>query len=547
MNLDIDNELRVVEEFQRKLAELDALRARIGTEGISREIGLGLEDLCGGPIPGIDVRKLTANPSRASQVAVEAIDIKRVGMMFFGSIALLTLMIKMFSWLFSSSKGNPGGGGGGGGGAMSKELDKMVEEVEKEIERYREDPDDILRERWLQQDKYRNAPETVAVIMRLVLKNKSIGMEQASIIYARAYEWCKFFGMTNAVTECDNRNPAYLALLHLTLNQGTSLDMRICAFMDNVPAVSEQIAKSYEARHDIPGLRFARQGRHHRETTMTRYIDSRRMDEANNIAMMVDGTIEGIQSLLDLYEDMMNGRLRTDDQMGKYTKAVARMKEELFGERSKYRHVHKGNNSNPDSLLIMRPAELGEKDVLDAQLRYDLAGKPYDSITHDPSPYMMMTPSIWADSWKMYMEVLEDANISMTVPVRYTSEVELFPVKIQRFQTLYEFLFSNMNRIEDAVLDSKSREVDGFYKSINRISKKMEKESENLRERVKRMQKAGDEINYTLPHTPDGNMLRAMEKFLNTSVHASKMLIAYCKHVEIARKAADGWVFKIDL
>lgn len=543
MDLDIDNELREVEKFQQQLAQLEAMRQKIGTEGISREIGLGLEDLCGGPIPGLDIRKLTTNPSRASQVAVEAIDLKKIGLMVFGSLAMLTLLIKMFNWLFASTKGNPGGGGGGSPAAMERELEKKVEEVQDRIRELEENPDDVILERWLAEDKFRNSPQTVQALMRLAMRSKAYTPDQISVMYTRAYEWCMVWNMVNVEDEVGKMNPAYLAMLHLVTNPGSKLDMRLIAFMDDVPALDKDIARSYRARNPSQAHQLHMADRPFNETKLSRYISSPRMDDANNLADMIYGTVNGIERLLDLYEDMMTGKLNTEEKRAMYTKGVERMKQELFGESSKYNHVSKTRTR--DSLIVLeQPHGTDEQTMKDIVMRYEAMGFPVTSAHQEPLPYMAAVPSIWFDTWRMYIEALDHATLTMTPPKPINSRNENFQNQMKAFMTVYRFMMKNMDQINTAIADSRSREVDGFYKSINKISKNLERDAEKIKNRVKGMQKMGDDIRYHLNSaTPDGNMLKPMEAFLNSAIYAAKSLVTFCKHVEIARKAAETWVF----
>lgn len=546
MELDIDNELREVEEYERKLAALNELRQKVGTEGISREIGLGLEDLCGGPIPGIDIRKLTANPSRASQVAVEAIDIKRFGLMVFGSVALLTLLIKMFNWLFTSSKGHPGGGGGGGGGsALERELDKKLAEAQERIDEIREDPDLAVQENMLSSGQFKRAPETVEVIMKLAVKSKKFTSAQLPIVYARAYEWCEYFNMTNAVRECDNRNPAYLALLHLILNYDSRIDMRLIAFMDDVPALDKETARQYRARKPGP-MQTYKADLHYSETKLSRYISTPRMDDANALGEMIKDTVINIDKMLDLYDDMMDGKLNTDEKREMYDRSLKRMKEELFGENSKYRHA--ANRSTKDSLVVIQPTYTPMHNVQLSVDKLELMGVPIHSVRVEQLPYQAAMPSVWADVWKEYFETLQHASLTLTPPRRVNSENENFPNQLRQFATVYKFMFDNMDRITTAISNSESREVDNFYRSINKLAKGLESDAERIRKRVKNLQRKGDDIIYEIdPKVEDGNMLIPMEKFLNSAVHTGKSLVTFCKHVEIARDAAKTWLFKIDL
>lgn len=546
MELDIDKELAEVKEYEVKLAKLNELRRKVGTEGISREIGLGLEDLCGGPIQGIDIRKLTTNPSRASQVAVEAIDLKRIGLMIFGSMALLSLLIKIFNWLFANSKGSPGGGGGGGKSndtrKLEEALEKKIEEAEAYMAKLKADPDAEVLRRRLTDGSYTNAPQAVEVIIKTAISTGKYNVDQIDRMLMRVLLWCKMFKFVG-VEECKD-HPGFIAMMHLASNYGSSIDMSLIGFMDDIPCLTQDVMVNYTGRLG-PQKRLAQLKQHYTATRMARYINPKSMDDANMLAEMIKETVDGIENMLDIYEDKMEGRLTGDAGEEKYQAAILRMRKELFSKESKYYRVGRAH-SNVNGLVDLHNfnADWRQTEIDARQL--EMAGVPVEDIHVEPMPYTPISPTIHASIWREIFAILDHSKVTLTVPLPINAHKEKFPFMLDNFQLLYKVAFDSMDRVNNAISAANSREMASFHKDIGKISKELERDASKLRDRVKMMRgRAGEIIYHMPPGTKEGDLLIPMEKFLAGAADTGKFLVQFCKDVERARAAADTWKFKI--
>lgn len=122
----LDEDTIVVYQKSELIDQLESIRTRVATEGMTRDDAQLLERIAPGIFDGINVNKFTMRPSTTNQaVAVEAIDWKRAATMVGAALAIITVIGKIISWL-SDSLTTTGSGAGG-----IKDISETNSKIEK--------------------------------------------------------------------------------------------------------------------------------------------------------------------------------------------------------------------------------------------------------------------------------------------------------------------------------------------------------------------------------------------------------------------------------
>lgn len=123
----LDEETVAIYQKSELINELDAIRTRIATEGMSRDDAVLLERIAPGIFDGMNVNKFTVRPSGTCQtVAVEAIDWKRGAMVMGAAMAIIAVISKIISWLSDSLAAT-----GSGSSENIRDIDKANAKIEK--------------------------------------------------------------------------------------------------------------------------------------------------------------------------------------------------------------------------------------------------------------------------------------------------------------------------------------------------------------------------------------------------------------------------------
>ncbi|AQT28176.1 hypothetical protein pVa21_235 [Vibrio phage pVa-21] len=122
----LDEETVAIYQKSELIGELESIRTRVATEGMTRDDAVLLERIAPGIFDGMNVNKFTVRPSVTGQtVAVEAIDWKRGALVVGAAMAIIAVISKIISWL-SDSLTTTGGGSGG-----IKDIDETNSKIEK--------------------------------------------------------------------------------------------------------------------------------------------------------------------------------------------------------------------------------------------------------------------------------------------------------------------------------------------------------------------------------------------------------------------------------
>ena len=504
--LDIDDELREVQNIETQLKRLDGCKKRIGNEGMSREIGIELQDLCGGPIDGIDVRRLTANPSSTgSIVANEAIDIKRIALMMVGSVAVLTLLIKLLQWLFGSS----GGGGGGGGGSaplreMEDEVKKLVEEAKDRKDQLENNPDSTHTRRF---------GNSLAdhFIEEILLKRGNLSVEDRGLLMSRVKAWFQAFKIMDP--DLSINHPAFIIIAYLAAYPNRCLDFRMLAFAD------ESMVCCKEAATKIDAITTAyRTGKKlHGVPILKRYISQELLDEANDIMELIRDSVDIMAEVTDIYESTVKypNSKKLDDELAYYKNLVV---DRLFGEKSTFaRRTH-----DSDYHII----------TVDPSSNVTNYNNATTNIPTGPT-----LKSVFVDTWTIQMSELAKAKLQMVVDTNARAAVDSFGTNLAIFGNMYQWFFTDENIITSILENANMRQLKSFKDKLHSLSKKTEKEAKDLQERIKRLQSKGAHIDFMT----NRNLVDTIDIFLKSTIAATKSLATYCKHIEIADDAIKAF------
>lgn len=504
--LNIDEELKAVDEIETKLTRLNACKVRVGNEGMSRELGYELQDLCGGPITGIDPRKLTANPSfTGSAVANEAIDIKRAALMMMGSMAVLALLIKLLQWIFGSSGGGGRGGGGGSGSShlnkIEDEVKELVREAEKRREKLIEDPDAEAKHIYFG----RSLAEKF--IEDILIQRKGLSLEQRQVLMSRVSAWFQLYKIMGV--EQEQNNPAFVLMVHLAKNPDKCIDFRMAAFAKEFIVSSkesmskiETITSEYNANKKYKGFVLLKQ-----------YISQDLLDEAFEVMELIRNSVDNMTEITDIYDVMVkypNDR-NAPEELEAYKAAFIK---ELFGDRSPY----KRRGQDKDVHII----------TVDTSRN---ASAFHETTTHIPDGPAVK--STYVDVWDIQMADMADATLRLDTPPDARSGVDTYAIKLVKYGHMYNWFFANSDVLLGILENSNIRQLSSFKDKLNALAKKTEKEAKELQERIIKYQKAGAHLDYLT----NRNMLDTIGLFLNGTLTATKALAKYCKHIEQAQKA----------
>lgn len=505
--LDIDDELREVQNIETQLKRLDGCKKRIGNEGMSREIGIELQDLCGGPIDGIDVRRLTANPSSTgSIVANEAIDIKRIALMMVGSVAVLTLLIKLLQWLFGSSGG--GGGGGGGGSAplreMEDEVKKLVEEAKDRKDQLENNPDSTHTRRF---------GNSLAdhFIEEILLKRGNLSVEDRGLLMSRVKAWFQAFKIMDP--DLSINHPAFIIIAYLAAYPNRCLDFRMLAF------ANESMVCCKEAATKIDAITTAyRTGKKlHGVPILKRYISQELLDEANDIMELIRDSVDIMAEVTDIYESTVKypNNKKLDDELAYYKNLVV---DRLFGEKSAF--ARRTQDSDYHIITI---------DPSSSVTNYN------NATTNIPTGPTLK--SVFVDTWTIQMSELAKAKLQMVVDTNARAAVDSFGTNLAVFGNMYQWFFTDENIITSILENANMRQLKSFKDKLHSLSKKTEKEAKDLQERIKRLQSKGAHIDFMT----NRNLVDTIDIFLKSTIAATKSLATYCKHIEIADDAIKAF------
>ncbi|MGL5648923.1 MAG: hypothetical protein ACRDDY_13830 [Clostridium sp.] len=553
MELDIDNELKAVEDNQRLIQELERYKTRIGNEGICRESGLGLESLLGGSIRGMDSRKLTVNPSNTGrELALEAINFKQLLSVILGFGLVFTLLIKIFSWLFGSSSGGGGGGGGSNASRKAREfqkeaesrLSKEMETAQNWIDEIQRNPQPELKRMAEEYGAYDSAPHTVETLMKLVTQDDRYNLEQASIVYARLMTWFGrlFPHCTDADVARQNNDPAFILPLYMIIHPDAVFDFSFCGFMDKVPCISHDQAHGYTKVTDSSryGQRYDSSTQSPARIQMDKYFRRKDLEQAG--AMM-----EGVEIIVDDSTKMLQAITKNldksfDDLMEdkEFTNMMGRMLRTMFGDENNITWLKTRPEEERNRVMTMvrnSPApesphlfmvNLGLKEP---KYKAVQAHRP-NQLGHTPSDVLL---------WNKTFEACRESRFNNTLPKSINRGPDLFPAKIHRIADLIRHCLKieNREKVIEACMEGQSRELARFNNKIEVTAKRLERKAIVARKIANELTEKEKRLMIGPGHGITGNFMESIRMFLETAVESSRDMVQYCRNIEAAQKSTE--------
>ena len=341
-----------------------------------------------------------------------------------------------------------------------------------------------------------------------------------------------------AVKDC---NYAFLSMGWLALNPTKVIDPRICAFMNKVPPVTRELAGRYRAK-DPTFDRYRNGMGTVNNVWLSKYIRPDTMSQALEITKIVDMMVGSMMNFLDMHEA---AKTRTDEAYQEaYNRETTKLISMMFDKNSPLADFT--NQIKHQDVLVL--AGQGIKGIRTPQMMMEITAiakqknlRPY----YEPKPFALLEETIWASEWANQFEYLSDSPIDLIPMKSITANPDPWPHKLEKHQNFYRWLFNRpVEEFQTALFESRSRQTAGFHKELEKLSKQVEKEALVLRDRVQKMQKAGDKIEFELGQFTDGtDLIFMIEKFLKSTIPGVKVLITFCKHVEIAKNAAETFNF----
>lgn len=551
MSLDIDAELKAVEDNQLLLKALDRYEKQIRNDGLCRESGLGLESLLGGSIPGVDSRKLTVIPSNTNkQLALEAINYKQIISAILGFSLVFTLLIKIFGWLFGESSS---GGGGGGYGSGVKEAKKFEEEAnakldaalaaaEAFVEEGTNHPD-RLRKRMIQNTGiYGTVPHTVEVIMDMVTRDDRWNSAQTAIIMARAVTWFKMF------PECmdgdrarEEKSLPFYFFIYMLLNPTKNIDFSFCAFMDKVPCMTVKQANEY--------ARLYESGRSHtrqviptaKSVLMDKYFRRGDLEEAVEMVGAVEGIVEDSSKLLKIIADNAGQPVEELYDNREFSNIMGRMIKQMYGKESALRHFTGSTAKDQNRIVDMVSAA---PDVASPIMTAATLGMAEPDIAYNPprQPTMFGRTPRSMILWNTTFNLIHRNSFNFNLPDKINKEPDMWATKLEQIAPLIQYCLRDAPRqqLENAIEAGNSRDLRKFNQDCGRVAERVKRRAEEAKKVADHLVKVEQRTMIDPDKMVKGDFMRAIRMFLESTVISSKDLVTYCRNIDIAQNSVQN-------